>query len=262
MTRSRARIALVVALAIVGCAARTLDTIDSQLRNLHAECGAAAPTSSCQQRYATLATQALADARGASADPPMRVAFYRAAAVASFEAGPLGSQTVIESTDEGTQACQGLPQQDASAPRDCAVLRLMLPLAVADDLSRKVTALVSKRDALRQGNPAARLPASDLPTVLNLYDGLETQLDKVSAVSATLTDPPVPAQLRTYADDQRRAVYCWAMKAYSVAFDVQGVTPASMAETTARKTAMRTEIERSLGVIDCRSTPPLTVPQA
>lgn len=262
MTRSRACLAVVVVLATAGCTARGLNTIDAQLSSLNTECSEAVTNAACQQRYATLATQALADARQASADPPMSVALYRAAAVASFEAGPLGSQTVFASTDEGTQTCQRLPQQDASAPRDCAVLRLMLPLAVADDLSHKVTTLVSKRDALRQTAPTAQLPASDLPVVLNLYDGLEAQLAKVSAVSASLTDPPVPGQLITYAHDQRRAVYCWALKAYSVAFDVQGVTPASMAETTARKTAMRTDIERSLGVIDCRTNPPITVPQA
>ena len=168
-----------VAFAFGGCAAANLDQINKDVASLQRECDPIAEQggdlASCRQRFEAEATKALTEARNTRTDPLLQVGLYRAAALAAFNAGPVGSQTVLDSTDEGTQACNQLPQKDASAPRDCALIRLALPLAVAADQSRKVSALVAKRDALRQTNRVAQLPASDFTEVVGLYDSLETQ---------------------------------------------------------------------------------------
>jgi hypothetical protein len=261
MMRRRRLFCLLAALVIGACTAHRLNDLDAQLTDLDRQCGAdeqRRDVDSCRQRYEALAEQALADARGAS-DPLTRLAFDRVSATAAFHAGPLGAKTVSESTNEGTQLCKELPQQDASAPRDCALIRLAYPLAVSADLARSLTVLLTKLDALRQTNPAAQLPASDLPAVLSLYDWFQTEFDKVSWVRSKLTDPGVSEQLKAYVDDQRRAIYCWALKAYSLAFDVEGTTPASLSALTTRKTALRSRAEDSLGAIDCQTAPALAV---
>jgi hypothetical protein len=261
MTPARVFGGLLIALAVAGCTAHRLKGDDDQLVELNRQCAAVdqrGDPTPCRQRYEQLAAAALAEGRKSGADVLTRVAFYRVAATAAFDAGPLGTQTLTESTDEGTQACEQLPQKDASAPRDCALIRLAFPLGVTAELSRRLDDVIRARDALRKTNPSAQLPASDLPTVLALYDGFETQFDKVSALRAHLGDA-APDQLMVYEDDQRRAIYCWALEAYSVAFDVTGTTPASLAQLTARKTALRQRAEQSLGVIDCRSTRPIAV---
>jgi hypothetical protein len=263
MTRHRLLTCLLAALVLTGCAAHRLNDLDDQLADLNHQCAASDQQhdlASCQQRYEQLAGQALADARNASADPLTRLAFYRVAATGAFDAGPLGAETVSAATNEGIQVCEKLPQQDGSAPRDCAVIRLAYPLAVAADLSRTLNQLIAQRDALRQTNPAAQLPASDLQGVLGLYDWFQTEFDKVSWIRGKLTDPGVSDQLKAYVDDQRRAIYCWALKAYSVAFDVEGTTPASLAQLTTRKTALRQRAEESLGAIDCRTAPAIAFP--
>ena len=257
MIKRSCLVIVAVALAFGGCAAHRLDKINKEVASLQRECDPIAEQggdlTSCRQRYEAQATQALTEARKSGGDPLLQVGFYRAAALAAFNAGPLGSQTVLDSSDEGSQACERLPQKDASAPRDCALIRLALPLAVAADQTRKVTALVAKRDALRQTNRLAQLPADNFTEVVGLYEGLEKQEGKIAAIRANNIDAAAPEQLKPYADDQCKAVYCSAMKAYTLAFDVAGVPDSELDELTAQKTAFRDRIEQRLGVIDCRA---------
>jgi hypothetical protein len=258
--RRRLPIGLLAVLMIGGCAARQLNGLDAQLAEVDGQCAGAggreADLTACQQRYEQLATQALAAARSAGADPSKRLAFYRIAAVAAFAAGPAGAQTVSATTNEGSQLCNELPKRDASAPHECAIVRLAYPLAASADLARTLAELIAKRDELRRASPAAQLPATDLQGVLKIYEWFQTEFDKVSWVRTKLTEAGVSGQLPADVDDQRRAIYCWALKAYGLAFDVEGTTQASLAQLTTRKAALRRRAEDSLGPIDCKTTPP------
>ena len=258
-TRHWLPVGVLTAMLIGGCATHQLNDFDTQLAGLDGECATAGgqdgELAACRQRYEQLATQALAGARGAGADPLKRLAFYRVAAIGAFDAGPLGAQTVSATTNEGSKLCNELPKRDASAPRDCAIVRLAYPLAASVDLARTLTELIAKRDELRRASPGAQLPAADLPGVLKLYEWFQTEFDNVSWVRTKLTDAGISGQLPAAVDDQRRAIYCWAVKAYELAFDVEGTTPASLAQLTTRRTALRRRAEDSLGPIDCQTTP-------
>ena len=224
-TRHWLPVGVLTAMLIGGCATHQLNDFDTQLAGLDGECATAGgqdgELAACRQRYEQLATQALAGARGAGADPLKRLAFYRVAAIGAFDAGPLGAQTVSATTNEGSQLCNEL----------------------------------AKRDELRRASPGAQLPAADLPGVLKLYEWFQTEFDNVSWVRTKLTDAGISGQLPAAVDDQRRAIYCWAVKAYELAFDVEGTTPASLAQLTTRRTALRRRAEDSLGPIDCQTTP-------
>jgi hypothetical protein len=252
MNRRRRALLFALSLGLGACAATVaVDKADKELlalqRQKAAEQQRHADVSPLQQQLGQQAKDALAAARQVTGDAAVQ--WYRIAAVASAEAGPAGGSTLFDSVSGGEQACEALPNKDASQPRDCGLIRLSLPVGVAEDLSSKLAALEAQRGS-------GQLPAGDLEQVTRLYDGFETQADKVEAVREGMTSAGVPAALKATADGYRRAIYCWAVKAYSLAFDVQGSTPASLAGLTARKTALRTRTEGALGPIHCDALPP------
>jgi len=242
MTRAGGGLLLAAVLAVGACAAGSkLDTLDSQLGTLSKE-----NTEASRTKLAALASQAQADAK--SSDGVNRVAFYRVAAVSAWQAGAAGQSQVLPITDEGIAACDALPAKDKSAPRDCALIRLAAPLAVQDDLTRQLATL--------QGHAAGgKLPNADLQRVQGVFDGLETQFDKVSTIRAEVVTLDVPNDFKLRTDRQRLIVYCNAVKAWSLYGDVDGASLDTFNALAQRKKQMTDRLEVDGIATDCRAIP-------
>jgi hypothetical protein len=237
--------ALVLAVALVssGCAGASLDSLDTKLRDLSKQNTAAA-----QAQLVTLAGEAQADAK-ASTDPKNRVAFYRVAAVAAWQAGPAGESLVLPITDEGTTACDALPARDAAAPRDCSLIRLAAPLATQDALTRKLMKIQG------QVGSSGKLPAAQLEPLQQLFDGLETQFEKVSGLRGGVFALDVPEDFKSRTDRERLIIYCNGVKAWSLYGDVDGAPAATFNAMAQRKKQMTDRLEADGVATDCRTIP-------
>jgi hypothetical protein len=237
--------ALVLAVGLVasGCAGASLDSLDTKLRDLSKQNTAAA-----QAQLVTLAGEAQADAK-ASTDPKNRVAFYRVAAVAAWQAGPAGESLVLPITDEGTTACDALPARDASAPRDCSLIRLAAPLATQDALTRKLMKIQG------QVGSSGKLPAAQLEPLQQLFDGLETQFEKVSGLRGGVFALDVPEDFKSRTDRERLIIYCNGVKAWSLYGDVDGAPAATFNAMAQRKKQMTDRLEADGVATDCRTIP-------
>ena len=234
---------LAIVLVATGCAGANLDSLDTRLRDLSKQNTAAAQT-----QLATLAGEAQADAK-ASTDPKNRVAFYRVAAVAAWQAGPAGETLVLPITDEGAAACDALPAKDASAPRDCSLIRLAAPLATQDALTRKLMIIQ------RQTGSSGKLPPAQLAPVQQLFDGLETQFDKVSGLRGGVFALDLPEDFKARTDRERVIIYCNGVKAWSLYGDVEGAPAATFNAMAQRKKQMTDRLEADGVATDCRTIP-------
>ncbi len=215
--------ALVLAAALVtsGCAGASLDSLDTKLRDLSKQ-----NTEAAQAQLVTLAGEAQADAK-ASTDPKNRVAFYRVAAV----------------------ACDALPARDASAPRDCSLIRLAAPLATQDALTRKLMKIQE------QVGSSGKLPAAQLAPLQQLFDGLETQFEKVSGLRGRVFALDVPEDFKSRTDRERLIIYCNGVKAWSLYGDVDGAPAATFNAMAQRKKQMTDRLEADGVATDCRTIP-------
>jgi len=237
--------ALVLAVVLVasGCAGANLDSLDTKLRDLSKQ-----NTAATQAQLATLAGEAQADAK-ASTDPKNRVAFYRVAAVAAWQAGPAGERLVLPITDEGTAACDALPAKDASAPRDCSLIRLAAPLATQDALTRKLMKIQG------QVGSSGKLPPAQLEPLQQLFDGLESQFEKVSGLRGGVFALDVPEDFKSRTDRERLIIYCNGVKAWSLYGDVDGAPAATFNAMAQRKKQMTDRLEADGVATDCRTIP-------
>ncbi len=237
--------ALVLAVVLVagGCAGANLDSLDTKLRDLSKQ-----NTAATQAQLATLAGEAQADAK-ASTDPKNRVAFYRVAAVAAWQAGPAGESLVLPITDEGTAACDALPAKDASAPRDCSLIRLAAPLATQDALTRKLMKIQG------QVGSSGKLPPAQLEPLRQLFDGLESQFEKVSGLRGGVFALDVPVDFKSRTDRERLIIYCNGVKAWSLYGDVDGAPAATFNAMAQRKKQMTDRLEADGVATDCRTIP-------
>lgn len=243
MRPSMRALLLAGALAVSGCAGANLDTLDSRLKDLSKQ-----RTPAAEAELATLAGEARADAK-ASSDAKSRVAFYRVAAVAAWQAGPAGESVVLPITDEGAAACDALPGKDNAAPRDCALIRLAAPLATQDALTRQLTKIQG------QAGPGGKLPPAQLEPLQQLFDGLETQFQKVSSLRGGVFTLDVPADFKTSTDRQRLIIYCNGVKAWSLYGDVEGAPAATFSAMAQRKKQMTDRLEAEGVATDCRTIP-------
>jgi hypothetical protein len=234
---------LAVVLVASGCAGANLDSLDTKLRDLSRQ-----NTATAQTQLATLAVEAQADAK-ASTDPKNRVAFYRVAAVAAWQAGPAGESLVLPIADEGTAACDALPTKDASAPRDCSLIRLAAPLATQDALTRKLMKIQS------QVGSNGKLPSAQLEPLQQLFDGLETQFEKVSGLRGGVFALDVPEDFKSRTDRERLIIYCNGVKAWSLYGDVEGAPAATFNAMAQRKKQMTDRLEADGVATDCRTIP-------
>jgi hypothetical protein len=237
--------ALVLAVVLVasGCAGANLDSLDTKLRDLSKQ-----NTAATQAQLATLAGEAQADAK-ASTDPKNRVAFYRVAAVAAWQAGPAGESLVLPITDEGTAACDALPAKDASAPRDCSLIRLAAPLATQDALTRKLMKIQGEVGS------SGKLPPAQLEPLRQLFDGLESQFEKVSGLRGGVFALDVPVDFKSRTDRERLIIYCNGVKAWSLYGDVDGAPAATFNAMAQRKKQMTDRLEADGVATDCRTIP-------
>ena len=236
-------LALAIALIASGCAGASLDSLDTKLKDLSKQ-----DTEASQAQLATLAGEARADAK-ASTDAKNRVAFYRVAAVAAWQAGPAGESLVLPITDEGAAACDALPGKDAAAPRDCSLIRLAAPLATQDALTRKLVKI--------QGQVGAngKLPPTQLEVLQQLFDGLETQFEKVSGLRGGVFSLDVQEDFKARTDRERLIIYCNSVKAWSLYGDVEGAPIATFNAMAQRKKQMTDRLEQDGVATDCRAIP-------
>ena len=246
-------------LALSGCGGIGLGDFNDRLTNLS--------NPPQLEALATLARDAEAAAQK-DADPLNRVALYRVASVAAWQAGGAGEGLVLRVTDAGIATCEALPGKDQSAPRDCSLIRLAAPLAVQDDLARDLVQLQGQLQQLEDSHRrqcstltgaeqercrAARpkLPAADLAQVQNLFASFEMQFEKASTIRSGLANLDVDDVFRRKTDRQRVIIYCNAVKAWSLSGDVDGGASSFMA-MAGRKKAMTDRLESEALTSDCR----------
>jgi hypothetical protein len=189
-----------------------------------------------QRRLAALAKEAQSEAQGEQ-NPQNKVALYRIAAVAAWQAGPASRSDIAVIAGDGAAACDALPAGQ-QRPTDCAIIALAKPFAVADALQLRLRALVGQLDQLdaahaqrcatltgtqRQDCVAevVKLPASDRPEVLQLFSGFETQFKDARDVAHNMGD--VGAGLSDAAKNGQVILYCNAEKTWLVSKRVDGM---------------------------------------
>ena len=281
MKRAIRFLLLAFAFATSACAATKLRPLNDQLNTADADLvkarEAGRDTAPLQQQLAQIARDAAAQA-SSTTNPKDRVALYRVAAVAAWQAGPDGSSLVLPITDAGTAACEALPQKDKEAPRDCSLIRLARPMAVQDDDARQLMALRKKRENVQREHEQhcevlsgaeatacrgarGKLPATDLQPEKDLFSDLETQFGKVSDVRDELRSLDVPAEFTPQTDAQRLIIYCNAVVAWRLTADTE-TGGATFDRLTPRKAAMAQRLQASGVAANCdpvmsmQTTPP------
>ena len=259
MKRSSAILLLGIGL-LGGCAAlqksslTTVGTLqgklDDDLAKLAANRGAnrAADRAAVQAQLAQLAQEAQTAAQGES-DPQNKVALYRIAALAAWQAGSAAADRVSLIATEGASACAALPAAQ-QRPTDCAIIRLAKPFAVADAFRLRLLALTLQLSQLDDAHAkqcnglagtrqqdcrkeAVNLPATDRQEVLQLFSGFEVELKDVRDVAHGMGN--VGAGLMEAAKNGEAIIYCNAEKTWLIAKRVDGMQPDREALTCRRK---------------------------
>jgi hypothetical protein len=250
MMRQRLGIFVVAALAVVtsSCAATDLRRMDDQLESAIKTLDSLPPdnpTAISQRAVLTqLSDQAATKAHEESkSDGVMAAAFYRVACVAAWEAR---SASVTTLSHEGSQVCASLPKQDNSAPRDCALIKLSEPYAVAAEQMDKTSQLTQQLAGLRQTNRRALFPSTEATPINEIFMSLANQFDKVSNIRASMSGD-VPDNLKTDTDNERRTIYCAAGVASNLAGQVQGASLDSLAPQTSRLRQMQNNYQSTVG---------------
>jgi hypothetical protein len=239
------------ALGAAACAtvehAHGLNDLDGQLLQLRTSTATDADAS-----RAKIAANALSTAQAMRPAKPEeqldQVGWYRLAAVASVEAHGLGAKTLGPSSDGGGSACDALPSKDASAPRDCTLVRIAFPIGVVQDLDGKAATLTAKRDTVRAAGQ--KLGPDDLATVNRLFDGYQSELTRVGRIAAGLP-PGLDTRFTQSVDDDQRAIYCRLPTMIRTALAVDGQNQDTVQPLSNRKDAARQQLEPRLGAIDC-----------
>ena len=251
MTRSSTWLLACWALGAAACAtvehAHGLNDLDGQLIQLHTSTATDADAARAQ-----IAANALSTAQAMRPAKPEeqldQVAWYRLAAVASVEAHGLGAKTLGPSSDGGGTACNALPSKDASAPRDCTLVRLAFPIGVVQDLDGKAATLMAKRDTVRA--TGQKLGPEDLAMVNRLFDGYESELSRVGRIAGAMP-PGLDPRFTQSVDDSQRAIYCRLPPMINTALAVKGQNQDTVQPLSDRKDAARRQLEPRLGAINC-----------
>ena len=201
-----------------------------------------------QPHLAQLAGEAQREAQREQ-EPQNKVALYRIAALAAWQAGPAGENDVRGIVAAGTAACAALPPAQ-QRPTDCAIIRLAQPFAIADAFRLRLVALTetlaqleaahAARCAALAGVPQAdcqaevvALPASDRPEVLQVFSGFESELKDARDVVHGMGS--VGSGLAEAAKNGETIIYCNAEKTWLIAKRVEGMQPDREALTCRRK---------------------------
>jgi len=200
------------------------------------------------KELAALAQEAR-DAAQETTDAKDRVAYYRIAAVAAWQAGSFGQGAVLPISVAGAEACAALPAQDQSAPRDCSLIRLAAPLAVQDDLARDLIKLQHQLPP----TPGAKLPATDFAPLQKMFDQFETQFNKVSVIRAGFSNLDLPSKFTVGTDRRWLIIFCNAVKAWSLSGDVEDAPMVAFNDMAQRKKKMGDRLAADGVTNDCRT---------
>jgi len=233
-----------------GCPATQVRKLDTRLNELYDARRGGRASAATSADLVALAKEARAKAEQAP-DPVERVELYRIAAVAAWQAGEPGKSLVGPIAQAGLTACQALPGGESDAPQDCAVIRLTVPLAAADDLARQLIAFQQKQKSL----PTKVLPAADLAPIERLFDGFETQLTNVTTIRDRMRRLDVSDEITIPTDTQRLVIYCNAARAWSLTADVDGTSMADFTAMEQRKRTMAAALGRDGMATDCQAVP-------
>jgi hypothetical protein len=164
--------------------------------------------SSLELQFADLSRRAESHGDAARAkDPATAVGFYRVAAASGWKAGRLREDVLLSIRDKGVDACEALPNRDASQPRDCTFIRLVPQLALFDVKAREIQSLAvatSLSDAQRARIvELARQITGDQGTV-----GLIGDLAAMQQNSASL---PLPESFGDYIGVNINREFCAAI---------------------------------------------------
>jgi hypothetical protein len=207
-----------------------------------------ADRSGVQPQLAQLAQRAQIAAQSEET-PQNKVALYRIAALAAWQAGPAGGDQVSVIATEGASACNALPPAQ-QRPTDCAVIALAKPFAIADSLRLRLLALVDDLNRLDTAHAATcnalagapqqdclaeavKLPATDRPEVMQLFSGFETEFTEARLVAHGMGN--VGAGLADAAKNGQTILYCEAEKTWLLAKRVDGMQSDRDALTCRRK---------------------------
>lgn len=157
---------------------------------------------STAQGYVEIASEAL-DSAGEAKKPTTRVAFYRLAAVAAWQAGEAGDKVYEAAQSQGAAECEKDWSDMYRPPRDCALL-LLLPAIVAN------TELAPSIDAVSAAIERGGVTDATVQQAQELYDRfpgntwqyLQYRRDEV--VKLTGIDKSVVS----YMDREERTYYC------------------------------------------------------
>ena len=248
-------IALAALVVLTACTGTKLNTFDSDFERLYA----AKVTSSQNNDDASalaadfdlLDLSERAKAAGDEAktkDWRTAVAFYRIAALAAWQAGEHGEDRILPITNAGQALCEG---KTAEAPRDCILIMIIGPLAIHDDLAQDLVPIQVKSQQV-VNDSAVELSAGDLATLVNVFDDVKIQFDKISEIKTVAATVPAPSSLGTYIDNQRFLLYCTAKAARDLMLLArQHGGNQKMQERREDLTDMRTKVEQAIGHSEC-----------
>jgi hypothetical protein len=188
-----------------------------------------------QPQMTALATQAQTAAQREE-NPQNKVAMYRTAALAAWQAGPAPGTSLKDIVDQGEAACRALPAGQ-QRPTDCAMIRMAAPFAITDSFQLRLRALLDQLDQLESTHAqtcnalsglakqnclteAVKLPASDRSELLQVFAGFENAFTQARDISRGMTD--VGPGLQDAAKRGLAIIYCDAEKTWVLSRRVDG----------------------------------------
>jgi hypothetical protein len=207
---------------------------------------------------AALATRAQSAARD-EVTPLNKVAMYKTAALAAWQAGPAPGASLTDIVDQGEAACHALPA-DQQRPTDCAMIRMALPFAITDSFQLRLRALRDQLDQLESAHAqtcnalsgpakqtcvteAVKLPASDRSELLQVFAGFENAFTQARDVSRGMTD--VGPGLQDAAMHGLAIIYCDAEKTWILSRRADGFQPQERSALTCRRKRLDCLLTRS-----------------
>ncbi len=106
-----------------------------------------------------------------------------------------------------------------------------------------------------QVGSSGKLPPAQLEPLRQLFDGLESQFEKVSGLRGGVFALDVPVDFKSRTDRERLIIYCNGVKAWSLYGDVDGAPAATFNAMAQRKKQMTDRLEADGVATDCRTIP-------
>jgi hypothetical protein len=211
-----------------------------------------------QPQMAALATQAQTVAQG-EVNPQTKVALYKTAALAAWQAGPALGASLQDIVAQGEAACNALPAGQ-QRPTDCTMMRLALPFGIADAFQLRLRALLDKLAQLESAHAqtcnalsgpakqtcvteAVKLPASDRSALLQVFAGFENAFTQARDVSRGMTD--VGPGLQDATKRGLAIIYCDTEKTWGLSKRVDGLQPQDRSALTCRRKRLDCLLTRS-----------------